>query len=102
MKYDLFIDPEAHVQRKQLPGHMRQRIKRAIQDLASEPRPPRSRSLDLTDLDLPPDIELRRLRLEKWRVLYVVNESEHWVWVLGVRKRPPYDYTDLDELIQKL
>ena len=38
----------------------RQRIRRTIDALANAPRPPESRLLDTTDLDLPPDIEVRR------------------------------------------
>ncbi len=34
MKYDLFIESATHKQRKQLPGHVRQRIRQAIDNLA--------------------------------------------------------------------
>jgi len=45
-QYDLQIEPTAHKQRKQLPGHVRQRIKRAIDNLAQDPRPHQSQNLD--------------------------------------------------------
>jgi mRNA interferase RelE/StbE len=52
-----------------------------------------------SDLDVPPGVELRRIRMDPWRVVYVVSDAEAWVWVLAVRKRPPYDYEDLEELL---
>ena len=101
-QYDLQIEPTAHKQRKQLPGHVRQRIKRAIDNLARDPRPHQSQNLDTTDLDVPENVELRRIRIDKWRLIYAVNDSEKWVWVWGVRKRPPYSYEDLEELAKSI
>jgi mRNA interferase RelE/StbE len=98
--YDLLIEPTAHQQRKWLPGNVRQRIKRAIDDLAQDPRPPNSQTLDTTDLGVPEQVEIRRIRLDKWRLVYAVNDEEQWVWVWGVRRRPPYDYEDLAELVK--
>jgi mRNA interferase RelE/StbE len=72
--YDLLIEPTAHQQRKQLPGHVRQRVKRAIDDLATEPRPHYSKQLDTSALDVPENVELRRIRLDKWRLIYAVND----------------------------
>jgi hypothetical protein len=45
---------------------------------------------------------VRRLRLERWRVVYVVDEEWSEIGVLAVRKRPPYDYRDLPELLSEL
>jgi len=39
MRYNLWIENEAKAEIKRLPGHMRQRIRRAVQGLGSEPRP---------------------------------------------------------------
>ncbi len=97
-QYDLLVEPAVYRARKRLPGHFRQRVKRAIAHLATEPRPPASRELDVSGLDVPPGVELRRIRVDSWRIVYAVNEAESWVWVLAVRKRPPYDYEDLSEL----
>jgi mRNA-degrading endonuclease RelE of RelBE toxin-antitoxin system len=55
--YELFIEKNAHQQRKQLPGHIRQRVKRAIDDLAIEPRPHYSKQLDISRLDIPKYVE---------------------------------------------
>jgi len=101
-RYDVWVDPAVHQARKRLPGRFRQRVKRAIAALADDPRPPKSRPLDVSDLDVPPDVELRRIRMDPWRMVYVVNDAEAWVWVLSVRKRPPYDYEDLEELLAEI
>lgn len=102
MRYELLLEPEVHEARKHLPGHVRQQVKRALDNLADEPRPPKSRDLDLVGWDVPPGVELRRLRLDPGRIVYAVNDDEGWVWALAVRRRPPYDYDDLSELIARL
>ena len=48
------------------------------------------------------DVELRRLRIERWRIVYAITEAELYVDVLAVRKRPPYDYGDLERLLAEL
>jgi mRNA interferase RelE/StbE len=99
MAYHLWINDEAKAEVRKLPGHVRQRIRRAITDLSHDPRPHYSRQMKL-----PEDIELevRRLRLEQWRVIYVIDEAWTEVGVLAVRKRPPYDYEDLEALLADL
>ncbi len=83
---------------RRLPGHMRHRVKRAVDSFASNPRPPKSVELD----PAPAENEARRLRIEDWRIVYIVTEQDKMVDVLAVRKRPPYDYEDLEILIAKL
>ncbi len=100
--YRVWVEPELYVQRERLPGNVRQLVKRALDDLAVDPRPPDSRPLDLSGLDVPSTIEVCRLRLGKWRIIYAINEVERWVWALGIRQRPPYDYGDLPEVASKL
>ncbi len=100
--YRLWIEPEAHAQRDRLPGNVRQRVKRALDGLAADAHPPGSQVLDFADLDLPPGMELCRLRLGKWRIVYAVNAAEGWIWVLGIRQHPPYDYGDLPEIASRL
>ena len=39
MRYHLWVNDEAKAKIKRLPGYMRQRIRRAVQSLSSEPRP---------------------------------------------------------------
>jgi hypothetical protein len=31
-----------------------------------------------------------------------VNDAESWIWILGIQRRPPYDYDDLVALAAKL
>jgi mRNA interferase RelE/StbE len=45
---------------------------------------------------------VRRLRLDKWRVVYAITEEDKAVDVLAVRKRPPYDYSDLEKLLANM
>lgn len=51
----------------------------------------------------PPDmtVELRRIRLDDWRIVYLIDEAESAVGVLTVRQRPPYDYADLTEVVKQ-
>lgn len=102
MSYSLFVEPEVHAARRLLPGHIRQRIHRVISDFADTPRPTNSRPLTDQEITLPPGVEIRRVRLEHWRIVYAVHDVEQWVWVLAIHRRPPYDYTDLPELVKKL
>ena len=97
-KYGVFVQPDAWQAAKQLPGNVRQRVKRFIDDLEDDPRPARTRRLETTQTIL----EVRRLRLDDWRVLYAVNEELKQVQVFAIRQRPPYDYADLDELLDSL
>jgi mRNA interferase RelE/StbE len=48
------------------------------------------------------DRQLFRIRLVNWRIIYAVTESENAVDVLAVRKRPPYDYGDLGQLLEEI
>lgn len=60
--------------------------------------------LDLTktEVELSQDIELHRIRLASWRVVYLVEEEWKLVSVLAIRKPPPYQYDDLDELMKNV
>jgi mRNA interferase RelE/StbE len=97
-RYTIYVTPRARDEIKALPGHVRQRVKRAVGELADDPRPPSSKRLNLPDIQL----EVYRMRLDRWRVLYVVADTEETVDVLAVRKRPPYDYGDLSQLLEDL
>jgi mRNA-degrading endonuclease RelE of RelBE toxin-antitoxin system len=79
--YEVFVEPEIHRTRDRLPGNVRQRVRRIISDLADEPRPAASTAVDLAGLDVPPGVEVRRYRLDPWRVVYAVNDEATWVWV---------------------
>ncbi len=47
-------------------------------------------------------IEARRLRIDKWRVIYVIDKEWDTIVILAVRKCPPYDYQDLTDIIKRL
>ena len=59
--YKIYLAPQVFREIKALPGHVRRKIKRAIADLANQPRLPQSKTLNLPD----PDREARRLSLDK-------------------------------------
>ncbi len=95
----VWVEPSARAEIKRLPGHMRQRVRRAVRSLSGVPRPPQSRTLDMTAHPVPPGIEFRRLRIDRWRVVYAIDEEWEMITVLAVRQRPPYDYGDLASLV---
>jgi mRNA interferase RelE/StbE len=97
-KYSIFVQPDAWQAAKQLPGNVRQRVKRFIDDLKDDARPAHTKRLETTQTVL----EVRRLRLDDWRVLYAVNEELKQVQVFAIRQRPPYDYADLGDLLSEL
>jgi mRNA interferase RelE/StbE len=96
--YSIYVHPEAWRAIKRSPGDVRQRLRRAISELASTPRPPASKQLE-TSLTA---LEVRRQRVEDWRIVYSINEDLAQVQVLAVRQRPPYDYRDLEALVKKV
>ena len=99
MLYSLWIQDDAKAELKRLPGYVRQRVQLAIRDLRNDPRPADSHRMR-TPTRL--DFELRRLRLDQWRVIYIVDEEFEEIGILAVRRRPPYDYKDLEQLLDSL
>jgi len=97
-KYTIYVRPQALKEAKRLPGNVRQRVKRVLDDLESAPRPPRGKRLKTTN----PALEVWRVKLDDWRVIYSIQEELQQVQVLAIRQRPPYDYGDLDELLKEL
>ena len=92
----VYITPTARKQIGGLPGLIRQRVRKAIDAFAENPRPAKSKALDVPGLES----EVRRLRLDRWRIVYAIADAEKVVDVLAVRKRPPYDYGDLESLLK--
>lgn len=73
-----------------LPGHVRQRMRRLIASLAKEPRPAKAKELR----ELPNRF---RIALNKWRLIYKVDDERREVIILAVRlKRGPETYEDLE------
>ncbi|MBC6478239.1 MAG: type II toxin-antitoxin system RelE/ParE family toxin [Hormoscilla sp. GM7CHS1pb] len=97
-RYTVYITPETFSEIKNLPGNIRQRVRQEIIKLAENPRPSCSKMLNVPNFEN----ELWRLRLDSWRILYAIAEVDMVVDVVAVRKRPPYDYGDLERLINNL
>jgi len=103
-RFTVYVTPSALEEIKELPGHVRQRVKRAVHELAENAAPSNSKTLDLTGIapDLDPEKKLRRIRLDRWRIVYSISKSEKIIDVLAIRKRPPYDYGDLGKLLEEI
>lgn len=97
-QFRVYVTPEALIEIKDLPGNVRQRIRQAIRVLSQQPQPANSKQLQFNN----PDRQLFRIRLDNWRIVYAVTQSENTIDVLAVRKRPPYDYGDLSQLLEEL
>lgn len=100
--YRVWLRPAVHQERRYLPGHIRQRIIRIVDELAENPRPVDSRELVLLSTSIPTGWEVRRLRLNDWRIVYAVSEDWLEIGILTIQKRPPYDYANLDQLLSDL
>ena len=77
----LWVEPSALDEIAALPGNMRQRVRRAVSELRETPRPAQSHLLEIPDDVQLEGLEARRLRLDNWRVVYVVDE--HWEIIAG-------------------
>jgi mRNA interferase RelE/StbE len=99
--YRVEVSGDARSEIRRLPGNMRQRVIRRLRALEEEARPADSRPLDAakTGADLAPGTEVRRIRLASWRIVYLIEDEAQLVTVLAIRKRPPYQYGDLEELL---
>jgi len=63
--FNVYVTPDAWQEIKNLPARMRQRMRKAIEAFAENPRPAKSKVLELPDLPC----EVRRLRLDRWRIV---------------------------------
>ena len=50
-RYQLYVTPAAWKEIKDLPGHVRQRVRKAVTLLAEKPRPAKSKALKVPDLE---------------------------------------------------
>lgn len=98
----LWVEPAVIDEIAALPGNIRQRVRRAVRDLPQEPRPAQSRALAIPEDLALEGLEARRLCMEHWRVIYVIDQDLDLITVLAVRRRPPYNYDDLRELLSSL
>jgi mRNA interferase RelE/StbE len=91
----VMLSPAAWDELKHLPGNVRRQIIKAIDDLQQIARPAESKQLELPGAQH----ELWRLRLGQWRIVYLIVDEQPLV--LAIRRRPPYDYSDLSSLIEE-
>lgn len=97
--YSLYLLPRALKEIDNLPGHVRQQVRRAVRRLPFDPEPPGSKHLDYA---VKSGWEVWRLKYGSWRVIYVIDREMKQIYVVGVRKRPPYQYDDLNGLIMQI
>ena len=93
-KPDASLSPSAYAELEKLPGNLRRQMIKTIDQLSTNPRPPNSKPLKLEEIPQ----EIRRVRLGKWRIIYFILDEQPVI--LGIRRRPPYDYDDLEFLTQ--
>lgn len=100
--YRVEISNLARREIRNLPGHARPLIFHALQLLEKDAHPYSSKGMkSIKGLKIPKGVELRRIRINRWRMVYVVEPDQSVVTVLAVRKRPPYQYQDLEELLKE-
>ena len=75
MPYLVQISEVARREMRQLPGNVRQRIRRLVDSLANLPRPPRAKELR----GLPGRY---RIPLEDWRIIYRIDDENQLIYVL--------------------
>jgi mRNA interferase RelE/StbE len=97
------LTAEARKELRNAPGHLRARILQVLHTLEHDQKPTGSCQLDVTQLKSPlsSGMSLWRIRLDAWRVIYVVDTEDEVVSVLAIRRRPPYAYQDLESLVQQ-
>jgi mRNA interferase RelE/StbE len=89
-RYKIRVSEAAERELRRLPGHVRQRARRTVSNLADDPRPAGARELR----DLPGRY---RLRLDGWRIIYRVDEEDQTLTILRVRRKVgPETYEDVE------
>jgi mRNA-degrading endonuclease RelE of RelBE toxin-antitoxin system len=79
-----------------LPGNYRQRVRRQIEALATNPRPPNAEPLR-DDPSHSEAVERYKIRLDRWRIIYRVVEDEGVVRILRIcQKHGPETYQGLE------
>jgi mRNA interferase RelE/StbE len=100
--YRVEISNIARREIRNLPGNARPLIIHALQSLENDPHPYSSKGMkSIRGLKIPLGMELRRIRINRWRMVYVVELELSLITVLAIRKRPPYQYEDLEDLLKE-
>ncbi len=90
MAYRLKITKEVLREIERLPGNMRLRVRRAIAQLTTNPKPPSSKQME-GELSA-----YHRLRIQDYRVIYTINEEIIQIEIVRVTRRSPRTYEDLN------
>lgn len=80
MSYEVEIAPAAKRQIKKLPHDLQQKVVAQLEELAFEPRPDGVKKLEGSD-------NLYRVRLEKYRIIYEIQDGLLLVTVVKVKHR---------------
>ena len=80
MTYRIKILPETKKEIDQLPGHMRQRVRQFIAELARNPRPNEAKALRERE-------DIWRYRVGEWRVVWQILDEELVVLIIRVGKK---------------
>ena len=88
MNYTLFLSSKAEKQIKTLPKDVRERIQESLLQLAEDPY--RKGIINVKGTD-----NIKRLRVGKYRVLYLVLEEKKEILVVKVEKREESTYKKL-------
>jgi mRNA-degrading endonuclease RelE of RelBE toxin-antitoxin system len=94
----IYVLPHVVKEIDRLPGNVRQRAREAVITLRQNAEPPNSKRLSF---DLGRGRELWRLKLDAWRIIYLVDREAESLYVVGVRRCPPYQYDDLASLAEQ-
>jgi mRNA interferase RelE/StbE len=90
MRYRISLSDEAERSLTRLPGNFRQRVRRLIESLATDPSPRYAQELR----DRPNHY---RIRLDPWRIIYRIDDEAETVAILGVRRKTgPETYENLN------
>ena len=90
MRYQIDYTDDARRALRRLPGNYRQRIKRLIESLATNPRPRQAKELR----EMP---ERYRIRVDDWRIIYWIQNETIMILILDIRfKTGPETYTELE------
>ena len=87
--YRLELEEKAARNLRAMPGRLQQEAAQIILDLRYAPQPPESGSLGREYGDL------RRIKLDGWRILYKVYARDRVVKVISVEKRGPETYQNI-------
>ncbi|MBA3533177.1 MAG: type II toxin-antitoxin system RelE/ParE family toxin [Ardenticatenales bacterium] len=89
MSYQINYTREAIDELRALPARFRNRARSLIEGLVANPRPATAKELD----DHP---DYYRIRLEKWRIVYLVEDDVLVVSIIGIpEKTGPETYEEL-------